>query len=340
MINIVYFSSGDFGIPSLIKLLDKGNGQTDISIKGIVTSKDKTLFHPKKISDIAEENEIPYIIPKNEEELMKFLTSLGSIDMFCVISYKKLSPNILSLVNGNAINIHASLLPFLRGAAPISWAIRIGFKQTGLTAFKLSDKIDSGDIIATTAVDIEKDENYQSLFKRLSDICADNFITTVIEYYMKSISDDNVCFLHQPSVGVKSRLLMAPKINRTYWLGWKDLDNNEIDRLFKSTMKGLPCKLYAINRDDIRETYEFQAKIWDYEWLSYEDAEKHTLDLYPTECDGKNYLRIPTGQHGTMLMSIKKFQLEGKKIMPITDFLRGFKYSRKIDQFYLDITSY
>ena len=82
MINIVYFSSGDFGIPSLIKLLDKGNGQTDISIKGIVTCKDKTLFHPKKISDIAEENEIPYIIPKNEEELMKFLTSLGSIDMF------------------------------------------------------------------------------------------------------------------------------------------------------------------------------------------------------------------------------------------------------------------
>ena len=161
--NVVFFSSGDFGIPTLKALIENEK----YNVKGVVTSNDKAVYNDKRIADIADANGIPCCIPSNDDELYYFLENIkddksdfGNNLYYCVISYKKLSDRILSLVDGRAMNVHASILPFLRGAAPINWAIRLGFKETGLTAFKLSDKIDRGDIINSMFVNINDDETY------------------------------------------------------------------------------------------------------------------------------------------------------------------------------------
>lgn len=323
-INIIFFSSGDFGIPTLQLLL-----MNDVfNVKGIVTSKDKVIYNNKRIADIANENGIPYIIPRDDDELIGFISGIlygCKFLSYCVISYKKLSNEVLSLVNGRAINIHASILPYLRGAAPINWAIRLGFKQTGLTAFKLSDKIDCGDIITTTVVDIDDNDNYDRLFEKLSDKCANFTIRAFLQYIATNIGGLEINnFCQQPNIGIKSDILVAPKINAQYWNNWLCMKDNEIDRLFKSTSNGLPCKMYAVNEDDEREFYEYNVKIWNYEFVT--DDGKCT--------DYKHYLNVPLiNQKGTVL-SIKEIQLEGKKRLSIEEFLRGFKYTRKSENTY------
>lgn len=317
--DIVFFSSGDFGIPTLQTLLVNDN----FNVKGIVTSKDKVVYNKKKIADIASENGIPYIIPRNDDELIGFISGILNECKFltyCVISYKKLSDEILSLVDGRAINIHASVLPYLRGASPINWAIRLGFKQTGLTAFKLSNKIDCGDIITTTVVDIDATDNYDSLFKKLSYKCADFTIPALLQYIATNISGldgNNLC--QQPNIGVSSNILVAPKIKGNYWNGWSYMKTDEINRLFKSTPNGLPCKLYVVNKDDDRDFYEYNVKIWRYNFVPNE--ENYT--------DYKHYLNIPLLSQPETMISIKEIQLEGKKRLDIAEFLRGFKYTRK-----------
>ena len=266
--NIVFFSSGDFGIPTLKALIEDKR----YNIKGIVTSNDKVVYNDKRILDIAKENGIPYCIPSNEEELYHFLepikdteSEFGNNLYYCVISYKKLSDRILSLVEGRAMNVHASILPFLRGAAPINWAIRLGFKQTGLTAFRLSDKIDCGDIIRWTFVDMDVDETYDSLFLKLSDKCVDFTMGSLNMFRIISITGTGEG--HQPNIGVKSDILVAPKITLKYWDGWLSLSMIEISRLFRSTSYGLPCKLYVIDSDKNKPCDVFNAKIWNYEFI-------------------------------------------------------------------------
>lgn len=335
IINIVFFSSGDFGIPTLKALIENKR----YHIKGIVTSKDKVVYNDKRILDIAKENSIPYCIPSNEEELYHFLepikdteSEFGDNLYYCVISYKKLSDRILSLVEGRAMNVHASILPFLRGAAPINWAIRLGFKQTGLTAFRLSDKIDCGDIISSIFVDIDIDETYDSLFEKLSNKCADFTMGSLNIFRVMSITDSDG--RHQPNIGVKSDILVAPKITMKYWDGWLNLSMNEIDRLFKSTSNGLPCKLYVIDSNKIKPCAVFDAKIWNYEFIPNFEEGSEGVNWYPTECDGKHYIRVAFGDQVEKVMSIKEIQLSGKKKMGVEEFLRGFKYTRNNEDNY------
>lgn len=333
--NIVFFSSGDFGIPTLKALIEDKR----YNVKGIVTSKDKVVYNDKRILDIAKENGIPCCIPSNEEELYCFLETIknnefetGNNLYYCVISYKKLSDRILSLVEGRAMNIHASILPFLRGAAPINWAIRLGFKQTGLTAFKLSDKIDCGDIIYSMFVDINENETYDSLFEKLSNKCADFTMGSLNMFRIMSITDSDG--KHQPNIGVKSDILVAPKITMKYWDGWLNLSMDEIDRLFRSTSNGLPCKLYIIDSNKTEPCAVFDAKIWDYEFISNLEAESEGVNWYPTECDGKHYIRVAFGDQVEKVMSIKEIQLSSKKKMGVEEFLRGFKYTRNNENNY------
>ena len=333
--NIVFFSSGDFGIPTLKALIEDKR----YNIKGIVTSNDKVVYNDKRILDIAKENSIPYCIPSNEEELYHFLepikdteSEFGNNLYYCVISYKKLSDRILSLVEGRAMNVHASILPFLRGAAPINWAIRLGFKQTGLTAFRLSDKIDCGDIISSIFVDIDVDETYDSLFVKLSYKCVDFTMGSLNMFRIISITGTGEG--HQPNIGVKSDILVAPKITLKYWDGWLSLSMIEISRLFRSTSNGLPCKLYVIDSDKNKPCDVFNAKIWNYEFIPNLEEGSEGVNWYPTECDGKHYIRVAFGYQVEKVMSIKEIQLSGKKKMGVEEFLRGFKYTRNNEDNY------
>ena len=334
--NIIFFSSGDFATKTL-HLLTQGMSEEygfDVNVKGVVTSNGKAKYYPETIKQIAFDNDIPYCIPKNEDELYDFLTSFNYIDAYVVISYKKLSQRILNIVNGKAINIHTSVLPFLKGAAPINWAIRNGFKETGLTSFYLNNDIDCGNIIDSTIIEIDDNETFKTLYKKLSDKCPTFLMETLYRMMLKEydVGKKQIC------LGIEDKypkLFKAPKITSSYWGDWLRLSQKEIDCLYRSTDEGLPIKLYAVNRDDNRDYYEFDAKIWDFEFVPI--IGNVSSDL--TVCDGKNYIKVCFGEQTEKAISIKEIQLSGKKRLNITEFLRGFKYSRLINQYKLMIST-
>lgn len=334
--NIIFFSSGDFATKTLYLLTQRMSEEYgfDVNVKGVVTSNGKAKYYSETIKQIAFDNDIPYCIPKNEDELYDFLISFNYIDAYVVISYKKLSQRILDIVNGKAINIHASVLPFLKGAAPINWAIRNGFKETGLTSFYLNNDIDCGNIIDSTIIEIDDNETFETLYKKLSDRCPTFLMETLSKMMLKEyeVGKKQIC------LGVEDKypkLFKAPKITNKYCGDWLRFNQKEIDCLFRSTDEGLPIKLYAVNRDDNRDYYEFDAKIWNFEFVPI--IGNVSSDL--TVCDGKNYIKVCFGEQTEKAISIKEIQLSGKKRLNIKEFLRGFKYSRLINQYKLMIST-
>lgn len=169
---IVFFTSGDFAIDTFETLLNNGT-----NIVGLVTNNDAVKFHKSNIKDIAEIYRIPcYTIKTKDLGDDKFLIDwLKRIDadIFCVISFNILPQEIIKLAKKCAFGVHTSLLPFLRGFKSINRAIELNYKETGLTAFVLADKIDCGDIIANTKIEISTTDTYDTLYKKLSDLCVD-----------------------------------------------------------------------------------------------------------------------------------------------------------------------
>lgn len=316
---IVFFSSGDFAIPTFKSLIEENAHK----IVGLVTSKDKVVFNDKRLFDIAKENGIPTYIP-NDLESDDFINWLKecNAEVFCVISYKKLPKKVLDVVRGNAFNVHASYLPFLRGAAPINWALRLGFKETGLTSFILDNKIDCGDIITQCVIDIRENDNYGTLFERMSQACVGiTFETlTMVGYGGRSLL--GLTFRPQVDIGVKSELLNAPKINKEYF---KCDGKCSLERMIRSVtpIDGMPCKFvcFKVHYDSDAAFYPkfFNAKIYD----------GYTTHGSPNDVtDGKTYLNVVDMSDTTYktVFSVTEIQLEGKKRMSIRDFLNGFKY--------------
>ena len=151
----------------------------------------------------------------------------------------------------------------------------------------------SGDIINSIFVDIDADETYDSLFEKLSNKCVDFTMGSLNIFRIMSITDSDG--KHQPNIGVKSDILVAPKITMKYWDGWLNLSMDEIDRLFRSTSNGLPCKMYIIERNKIEPCAVFDAKILGYEFIPNLEEGCEGVNWYPTECDGKHYIRVAFG---------------------------------------------
>lgn len=316
---IVFFASGDFAIDTFEMLVKNGS-----NIVGLVTSLDSVKFHKNTIKEVAERLRIPYYIVRNDDMekdtfFIDWLTRMKA-DIFCVISFKKLPKEIIKLANKCAFNVHASLLPFLRGAAPINWAIRLGYTETGLTAFVLSDKIDCGDIIANTKVKIATGEKYTTLYKKLSDECID-FTKFVIEDVL-SREDWKKYLISQPMESSLDYIHRACKVNDEYFkCYWISFFADELKYLVDSVNDiGLPCIIKT--EDNSHQIKEFPAKIYDVEIV---DGDEGQLAL-TTVSDGKTYVKL--NMFGGKAVLIKKIQLVGKKIMDIKDFLNGFRHFR------------
>ena len=323
---VVFFANGDFAIDTFETLVNNGS-----NIVGLVTSaNDKVRFHKKTIKQVAEELRVPYYMIKGEKfkEDAFFIDWLKRMDadIFCVISFKKLPKEIIKLAKKCAFNVHASLLPFLRGAAPINWAIKLGYKETGLTAFVLNDKIDHGDIIANTRVKIAAGEKYTTLYKKLSNACVD-FTGHVIEDVLQH-EDWKDCLIAQPSWNHEHEYVIdAHKINSDYFhCHWSHFDCERMQRLVNSVDNvGLPCIIYVIDEDNNEK--KFEAKIYDVEVVNKEETPMNVQTLY-CESDGKTFVRLNLADCGKCVY-IKRIQLAGKKIMNIEDFLNGFRYFRE-----------
>ncbi|UCG61537.1 MAG: methionyl-tRNA formyltransferase [Candidatus Zixiibacteriota bacterium] len=177
---IVYMGTPAFACPALEHLHNSRH-----EIAGVVTGPDKPAGRGKKLTptEVAQKaTELGYNVFKplslKEKELIERLDALNP-DLIVVIAFRILPPKLFNLPKYGSVNIHASLLPRYRGAAPINWALINGERETGLTSFFLKKTVDTGDIILQQKVLIGDDENFDSLYDRLADLSGPFVLETV-----------------------------------------------------------------------------------------------------------------------------------------------------------------
>ena len=287
----------------------------------------------KSLYEVAEENNIPTLVigsTFSDEDIEWVRKHKAQFNV--VISFKKLPQEVIDSAQ-YSFNVHASILPYFRGAAPINHAIRLGCKQTGLTAFMLSDKIDCGQIITNCVVDIEDDDNFETLFNKLAYECVD-FTEDVIHKLFEDRFSLTAQVNYADNMSADARKwFKAPKIDNRYTTGWMyDLSPNEIRNLYRSIFPNDGLYLWMSFDDDDKSHKEFEFKIWHFEIKRIEQNSISYDDNWTYKTDGKTYLAIPILRSDNDYLYIKEIQMSGKKRMDIETFLRGF--ARYFDEYH------
>ena len=205
---IVFFSSDEISIPALEELLSRG-----IEISGIVTSPDRRAGRGMKLKPPApksfgEKYGIEVLQPEKIKKNREFLEKLSSLaaDAFVVVSYGKiLPPSVFNLPPKGTLNLHFSLLPALRGASPLRWAILLGMERTGATVFLIDRGLDTGPILSQMEFEIKEEENYGEAMERMAKETAPFLADTLIQWLKGEIEP-------KPQRGEVS---YAPKIEKS-----------------------------------------------------------------------------------------------------------------------------
>ena len=307
---IVFMGTPDFAVGSLRALVEGG-----YNVVAVVTMPDKPVGrHQSELSQSAvKQYAVAHNIPVLQPEKLKdpdFLEELRSYraDLQVIVAFRMLPEAVWDMPPHGTFNLHASLLPQYRGAAPINWAIINGDTETGVTTFLLDHEIDTGRIIHQARTPISEDDNVETIHDRLRDIGAG-----VVTQTVDDIIAGNIRPIDQDTLTADTEIRHAPKI-------FKDTCRLAFD---------LPVKRAF---DFVRGMSPYPAA-----WTELvEENGKHTmLKIYATTreettvaeapgtvlTDGKTYFKIafPDGY-----LSLTQLQLAGKKRMTITDFLRGF----------------
>ncbi|MBI3189181.1 MAG: methionyl-tRNA formyltransferase [Ignavibacteriales bacterium] len=177
---IVFMGTAEFGIPSLKLLLEQ-----QFQIVGVVTNVDKPSGRGQKVSvspikEFSLQHSLPVFQPVSLKD-SSFIQQLQTLnaDVFVVVAFRILPAEVFRLAKMGAFNLHTSLLPKYRGAAPIQWTIINGEKETGVTTFFLDDKVDTGNIILQARLPISEDETAGELHDRLAEVGAELVLHTV-----------------------------------------------------------------------------------------------------------------------------------------------------------------
>jgi methionyl-tRNA formyltransferase len=297
---IVFMGTPDFAIPSL-KILQENQHQ----ILAIVTSPDKERGRGQKVTftavkQFAVENNISVYQPEKLKGNNEFVDQLKSLnpDLFVVVAFRILPKEVFEIPKFGSFNLHASYLPKYRGAAPIQWALINGDDETGLTTFKLAEKVDTGNIYLQEKVKIKPEDNFESLHDKMSLNGANLVLKTV-----KMIEGGNVELKAQDD----SLSSPAPKITKEICL----IDFNKSAKEIHNLVRGLspnPAAFFNYNNIVIKI---FKSEI------------VKNLTLQPLEFhQTKKELIIGCGKDALRILEI---QQEGKKRMNVEEFLRGFR---------------
>jgi methionyl-tRNA formyltransferase len=242
---IVFFGTPAFAVPSLDALLQSGE-----VIMAVVTQPDKRsgrghLFSPPAVKEFARERRINVLQPLNIKDPL-FIDELYNLrpELIVVAAYGKILPaQILGLPLHGCINVHASLLPKYRGAAPIQWAIINGEKKTGITIMLMDEGLDTGNIILQEETEIYDDDNTETLVKRLAELGASLLIKTV-----KSMKDGFIESI--PQQGLPS---YAPPLKKQEGkLNWSKTAREIFN--FVRGMYPWPCAYCYLNKERIKIT--------------------------------------------------------------------------------------
>jgi methionyl-tRNA formyltransferase len=231
-------------------------------------------------------------------------------DLQIVVAFRMLPEVVWNMPPMGTFNLHASLLPQYRGAAPINWAVMNGDTETGITTFFLKHEIDTGDIIQQVKVPIADTDNVEIVYDKLMMLGGDLVLETV-----DKILDGTVSAIPQEEIiRSETELRPAPKIfKETCRINW----NTGVKKVY-DFVRGLSPYPAAWTEICLPDGNCQVLKIFE----TQKELTNHTLAIGTMDTDGKTYLRIAVEDGFVNLLSI---QVAGKKRMPVSDFLRGYR---------------
>lgn len=306
---IVFFGTPEFAVESLDKLIDAG-----FDISAVVTMPDKIAGRGHKLieSDVKKyaKGKGLQILQPEKLKSSEFIEKLRSInaDLFIVIAFRMLPEVVWSMPRLGTFNLHASLLPKYRGAAPINWAVINGENKTGVTTFFLRHEIDTGDIIQQKEIEINPEDNVGIVHDKLMHLGADMVVETV-----KALEKGDVRTFPQP----EGNHVAAPKIFKdTCRIDWKQTSKKIHD--FIRGLSPYPAAWTLMN-DERKPEEKTDLKIFETRIIEKEQ--------FPEGAPGsliimKNRLLVNTLNGVIEILSL---QPAGKNKMDASAFLRGYK---------------
>ncbi|WP_405246797.1 methionyl-tRNA formyltransferase [Cellulophaga sp. Asnod2-G02] len=304
-LRIVFMGTPDFAVGILDTLV-----QHSFDIVGVITAPDKPAGRGRKLNESAVKkyavaHNLKVLQPTNlkNEEFLEELKALKP-NLQIIVAFRMLPKVVWEIPEHGTFNLHASLLPDYRGAAPINWAIINGETKTGVTTFFIDDKIDTGEILLQSEIAIDPEENAGSLHDKLMILGADLVITTV-----KAIESSNVTTKKQPDTPIEK---VAYKIHKdTCEINW----DTSMDKIYNH-IRGLspyPASWTTLYNGET----ELFLKIYDAALLK----EEHSIKVKSVVFDKKTIKIAVTGG----FIELLEIQLPGKRKMKTHEVLNGLK---------------
>ena len=318
MLNILFMGTPDFASESLKSLIE-----ANYNVIGIVTNQDKPkgrgmkmVFSPVK--EYAIEKNLKVYQPEKVKNNIEFINEIKNLnpDVICVVAYGKILPKeILDIPKYGCINVHASILPKYRGAAPIQWAVLNGDEETGVTTMYMDAGMDTGDIIEVEKTKIGKEETTGELWDRLSKMGGKLLVET-----LKKIEQGTSTRTKQGD-----DFTMAPMLNKEMAkINWEEKTTEEIHNLVRGLnpimgaytfLNGKKIKLWKVKVRTEEELATFFPELEEY-LFKLKDVTEGTI-LFANDKKGL-FVKAKDG-----IIEVEEIQGENAKRMPIGDFLRG-----------------
>ncbi|ODJ67889.1 methionyl-tRNA formyltransferase [Brochothrix thermosphacta] len=301
MTKIIFMGTPDFAVPVLQKLI----ADPSISIEAVVTQPDrkvgrKHILTPTPVKKAAVAADLNVLQPeklRTSEELETLINM--DVDLLITAAYGQILPNsLLEAPRLGAINVHASLLPKLRGGAPIHYALIEGHKEAGVTIMYMAEKLDAGDMLSQSAIPIEEEDNVGTLFEKLSIVGADLLVET-----LPAILDGSIVAVPQN----EAEVTFARNISRDQ----ERIDWNKSARAIFNHVRGMNPFPSSFTT--------FEGGNWKI-WEVVESFEETTAPA-GTIVSVDQTIRVAAGDGKTV--DIKVFQPAGKQRMTTSDYLRG-----------------
>ena len=302
---IVFMGTPDFAKESLEAVYNAGH-----EILAVVTNPDRPKGRGMKlvaspVKEFALEKNLKIYQPEKVKNNVEFIEEIKRFkpDVICVVAYGKILPKeILEISKFGCINVHGSLLPQYRGAAPIQWAVLNGDKTTGITTMYMDTGMDTGDMILKEKIEIGEDDTTGDVWENLSKIGANLLVKT-----LKQIEEGTA-----PRIPQGTDFSMAPMLDKEMSkIDWKNKDAKQI----KNLVRGL---------NPIMGTYSYldgkKIKFWKVDALQDEDSNVENGTVIKADSKEGLYIKAKNG-----IIKVLEIQGENAKKMNIQDFLRGNK---------------
>ena len=309
-LRIVYMGTPDFAVESLRCLVEGG-----YNVVGVITMPDKPAGRGHKlqfspVKQYALEHNLPLLQPEKLKD-EAFLEALRAwkADLQIVVAFRMLPEVVWNMPRLGTFNLHASLLPQYRGAAPINWAVINGDTETGITTFFLKHEIDTGEVIQQVKVPIAETDNVGTVHDKLM-LLGGKLVTETVD----AILADEVKTVPQEEMAVVGELRPAPKIfKETCRIDW----NQPVKRVY-DFVRGLSPYPAAWTELCMPDGQRLVLKVFETDKI----LENHNQHPGTVQTDGKKFLRVAATDGW---IDIRALQLPGKKRLKTEELLRGFR---------------